>query len=183
MTPDTLTCLGSLALLTGLLLPPEQDPVEPAPQSASLEDLDWITGRWQRGGSAELLEEAWNEPIGNCMTGAFRWLKEGEGWVYEFMLIEQTEKGITFYLRHFGPGAVAWEPVDEPIDFPLKSIGEREVIFEHPERDKMKRLIYRRPDDDTLIVRVEGIGASGEPGADEFRFERVDDSAPRPATR
>jgi hypothetical protein len=56
-------------------------------------------------------------------------------------------------------------------------------VFEHPTRDKMKRLVYERPGDDEMIVRVEGVGADGATSADVFRFTRVGDPVARPASR
>ena len=167
--------------LPSLSSPTPTRPQDPRPQERSaprtaadteLADLSWITGRWRKTDAGQVLEEHWGEPLGNSMTGTFRWLKKGVGWVYEFLLIEKTDKGITFYLRHLGPGSVAWEPVNKPLDFPLKSAGTREVIFEHPTRKKMKRLVYRRTKENRLIVRVEGIGQDGETAVSEFRFER-----------
>ena len=74
-------------------------------------------------------------------------------------------------MRHFRPGSRALEPVDEPIDFPLLSASDNKVVFEHPTRDELKRMIYER-DGDRLTVRVQGQGEDGTLAESTFEFVR-----------
>jgi hypothetical protein len=172
--PLTAAALAVLLPLKDIQDKPTQSKPATVAVGPDIAKLAWITGVWRKSDAKQVLEESWNPPLGNSMTGTLRWLKKDVGWVYEFLLIEKTKKGVTFYLRHLGPGSVAWEPVDKPLDFPLKSVGKREAVFEHPTRTKMKRLIYSRSKDGVLTVRVEGVSSSGKKSANVFRFERVE---------
>jgi hypothetical protein len=73
--------------------------------------------------------------------------------------------------RHLGPGLEIRDSEFEkktPLRYPLRSLGEREAVFENPEREKPRRFVYRR-EGDVLTVRVEG----PEPGSgDGFRLQR-----------
>ena len=90
-----MTHLLPLAALVTLLPPPTASPSPASPgtrEGETIEDFRWLTGCWRKTGEGQQLEESWGEPLGNSMTGTFRWLKKGEGWVYEFLLIEKSEK-------------------------------------------------------------------------------------------
>lgn len=159
-----------IAVLTGACASPPSGPES----KASLRDLAWLAGTWRSTGSGdgELLEEWWSPPSGDNMVGVFRWLKKGKGWVYEYVTIEDTGDGPVFHLRHFGPGAIAWEDKSEPFRYPLLRRGRHEVVFENPSRTKPRRFVYRLATDGALEVNVEGFGDDGKPYVWPFRFER-----------
>ena len=102
------------------------------------------------------------------MTGMFTWTRGDKNWLYEFLLIEQTDEGINFYLRHFVPGSVAWEDKKEPLTYPLKELGDHKAVFENPERDEPRRFIFSRQND-SLTIRIEA-EKEGEISADVFKY-------------
>ena len=161
------------AMLAGLTPMRPQDP-KTADKSirladAKIADLAWIAGRWAvQQGEHEFLEETWNDPMANSMIGMFRWQRGDRIWLYEYLLIEETEEGITYHLRHFGPGSKGWETKDEPLSFPLKNVRENEAIFENPDRNDPKRFIFAR-DGDTLAIHIESED-EGETKRNTFRY-------------
>ncbi|MFT5288211.1 MAG: hypothetical protein ACI8QS_000037 [Planctomycetota bacterium] len=127
--------------------------------------LDWMGGRWEiesasaEGDSAEgeqYLEETWSPAREDAMVGCFRWSRGGGVWLYELMSIEtDKEHGLVFRLRHFSRNLKGWDSEkDGPLTFPLKDMGDNYAIFENPERDDPRRMVYRRTGDE-LTVRLE----------------------------
>lgn len=93
-------------------------------------DLAWIAGTWVTDLEDQALEERWSPPMANAMTGSFRWTRDGAVWLYEFLLIEETEDGIFYYLRHFGPSSRAWEERDAPLTYRLSAVDPGSAVFE-----------------------------------------------------
>jgi len=152
---------------------PERTPPPPSPNvvTATLKDLEWMSGRWVCRQGDDQLEETWAPPLGDTALGMFRWVREGKTWMYEMMTIEPEAGGLVFRLRHFGRQLKPWEK-DGPLTYPLKSLTGTEAVFEHPTESDPKRFIYRRQGD-RLFVRLEAEDVGGEAGtkADEFQFD------------
>ncbi|RKY21337.1 MAG: hypothetical protein DRQ55_04595 [Planctomycetota bacterium] len=171
----TMLCCLTVCASTTLL----DEPAPAArPAETTLSNFAWMSGRWVLEHEGEYLEENWGEAQGNVMLGTFRWLRGGNAWLYEFMLIEQLPEGVVFHLRHFGARNVAWEPKDAPLSYPLASVRDGEAIFENPDRDEPRRFVYRRHGDQ-MEVRVEA--PDGE--AESFTFRLVGTGARSQARR
>jgi hypothetical protein len=79
---------------------------------------------------------------------------------FEYLRIEARLDGI-YYVAH---------PRGRPgTDFKLTGFDGREAIFENPEHDFPKRVLYRRDPDGSLTARVDG-GAGVDEGAQEFHY-------------
>lgn len=142
--------------------------------TAKLADLAWLHGHWRGEINGDVIEETWSKPSADSMTGVFRWLIDGKKTrLFEFLTITQEASGLAFRFRHFSPDLVCWEEKDKPLDFPVAKLGDREIVFENPGRQHMRRMIYRIEDSGGLLVRVEGY-TDGKLEADEFRFKRVE---------
>ena len=118
-----------------------------------------------------MLEERWNPPLGNSMTGTMRWVKDGKASLYEFLLLEESEAGLRLHVRHFHPGSLAWEEKDAPLTLEPVELGEREAVFgsEHlfPQRYSM-----RLAEDGRLHIVLEGV-RDGDPTRLEFAYAPV----------
>ncbi len=134
-------------------------------------DLKWIAGHWGMEKNADTLEEIWSKPAGGCLMGMFRWIKDGNVWIYELLTIRDEKDGPVFRFRHFSDELRAWEDKDQPLTFGYVSHTDNEVVFENPQRKQMHRFIFRRDGTETLVVRLEG-EKNGKPVSDEFRYTR-----------
>lgn len=149
-------------------------PSAPLQQGAdsALADLAWLAGTWrEERDDGRVLEERWDAPLGNSMTGTMRWLKGGEASMYEFLLLEEGEDGVRLHVRHFHPGSVAWEEKDAPLTLELAELAEREVVFTSV-HDFPSRYAMRLGEDAILHVVLEG-ERDGQPTRLEFAYPRV----------
>jgi len=115
----------------------------------SIEDLVWITGDWQSspGGRAQV-EEHWTKPAGATMMGVSRTIVGEKTAEFEYLRIEQRADGI-FYVAH--PKAQC-----PGTDFKLTKLSDSEAVFENPQHDFPKRIIYRKIGEDGLTASIDG---------------------------
>jgi hypothetical protein len=114
----------------------------------TIAELAWMSGDWQTvaGGRAQV-EEHWTLPSGGTMIGMGRTVVNNKTAEFEFLRIEQRGDDI-FYVAH--PNAQCPQT-----DFKLTRLTKQEVVFENPEHDFPKRVIYRKNSDGSLVAKVD----------------------------
>jgi len=123
----------------------------------SIHDLTWLTGCWQSDGAEPGNGEQWMAPAGGAMLGMARVVRGGRMVAYEYTRIVTTDTGLVFIASPSG---------QETAEFPLKQLGDNEVVFENPDHDFPQRVIYRLIDSDHLRGRIEGMTSDGESHVD-----------------
>jgi hypothetical protein len=118
-------------------------------QTTSLADISWISGDWQTapGGRAQI-EEHWTTAAGGTMMGMSRTVAGEKTVEFEYLRIEQRADGI-YYVAH--PKARC-----PGTDFKLTKASATEAVFENPQHDFPKRVIYRKTADDSLTASIDG---------------------------
>jgi hypothetical protein len=114
------------------------DPVRvPPPGSAQLAAVSFMVGCWRSpGGEGRTsVEERWSPGEGGVMLGTTRYMRGGQVVSFEFALLRAEGDDLTF-LPH--PGGVASEHL-----FRLTRAAPGEAVFEAPEHDYPRRIIYR----------------------------------------
>lgn len=134
-----------------------------------INDLAFMAGRWITHSAWGDMEESWSEPMGNTMMCAYRCVKDGKVIFYEFMVIEQTDKGPVMYLRHFSPGNIGWEEKDKPYEYPLMFLEPGKARFERP--DKKTALTFYRINADNMQVILERQDKEGRWVEDVFDYK------------
>ena len=115
----------------------------------TLADLAWIAGAWEtEPGGKKQSEEHWTTAAGATMMGMSRTVAGEKTVEFEYLRIEQRADGI-YYVAH--PKARC-----PGTDFKLTRASANEVVFENPQHDFPKRIIYRKGADDSLTASVDG---------------------------
>lgn len=83
---------------------------------------------------------------------------------YEYLQIRQQEVGAIFY--------VAIPSGQKETSFELTKFDGKEAVFENPEHDFPKRIIYRLENDSTLVARIDGT-IKGKQRSVDFLLKRV----------
>jgi hypothetical protein len=121
--------------------------------AASLEDLDFMTGRWQRTSADGVAEEWWMAPRGNTKVAAFRWAQDDRLITIELVIISQEADGIYLRFKHYGAQYDPWEK-DEPNTYRLERAGSDEAVFvQISSNDKAPAVIVYRLTGDGLEFR------------------------------
>lgn len=131
-------------------------------QTPTLADISWIAGDWQTapGGRAQI-EEHWTNVAGASMMGMSRTVAGEKTVEFEYLRIEQRADGI-YYVAH--PKASC-----PGTDFKLTRASATEAVFENPQHDFPKRIIYRKGEDSLTATIDGGEGTK----AMSFAFKRV----------
>jgi hypothetical protein len=146
-------CIATLLLLT----------VFTPPQTTTLTDLSCISGDWQTApGGRRQIEEHWTSVAGGTMMGMSRTVAGDKTVEFEYLRIEQRAEGI-YYVAHPKARCPA-------TDFKLTKASANEAVFENPQHDFPKRIIYRKTGADSLTASIDGGEGSK---AMVFSFTRV----------
>ena len=156
---------ASFIILASLFSPQKtasQQPVATQPVAAAkLSDFAWLTGTWLLDRGASRTEEHWSTPASNGMLGTSRTLRGDRMVEFEFLRIVARD-GAIFYLAQ--PGG---RPATE---FKLTSFDGTTAIFENPQHDFPKRILYKRNHDGSLTARIDaGTNTQGQ----DFAFKRM----------
>lgn len=137
-----------LKLIVATLLLFASFPVE----DPTLADLSWIAGDWQTApGGRGQIEEHWTAAAGGSMMGVSRTVAGDKTVEFEYLRIEQRAEGI-YYVAH--PKARC-----PGTDFKLTRASATEAVFENPEHDFPKRIIYRKTDNGLTAIIDAGEGS------------------------
>jgi hypothetical protein len=99
------------------------------------------------------------------MMGMARNIQGGKVREYEFTLLRQETNGDIFY--------VASPSKQTETSFKLTSLRDGVAVFENPQHDFPKKIIYARQPDGSLLAAIEGPGRDGKARRVEYPFERV----------
>jgi uncharacterized protein DUF6265 len=150
----------AILLLCGLLF---SFPTHSSAAAPDISELAWMAGHWTGTQDGLEMEEYWQAPKGNTMLGLHRDVSGGRTVSFEFLRIEATTDGITYWASPRGRLATPFNLID------LK--GKR-VVFENPKHDFPQRIIYWLTDDGTLHAKIEGT-IKGKPAAEEWTWRRA----------
>lgn len=141
------TGAASISLALSLVLSTSGQ--EQTTSTRSISELSWITGDWQTapGGRAQI-EEHWTAVAGASIMGVSRTVAGDKTAEFEYLRIEQRTDGNIYYVAH--PKARC-----PGTDFKLTRASATEAVFENPEHDFPKRIIYRRTGDDALTASID----------------------------
>ena len=148
-----IVCLLAMAIM----------PASASPDSIS--DLAWLSGCWATTNQETGSGEQWMPPAGGTMLGMNRTVRDSKTVAFEFMrIVEQNDGGLEFIASPSGQAMAS---------FLMVSVKDREVIFENPDHDFPRRIIYRLLSDEDLLGRIEGT-IDGEKRAVDFPMKSTD---------
>lgn len=109
--------------------------------------LDWLEGRWSGEKDGVTTSELWTAPAAGALLGLHSDVRGGHLVAWEFLRIGTTAEG-TFY--YASPRSAP------PTAFRLVEQGDRRVVFENPEHDFPRRILYWLDAAGALHARIEG---------------------------
>lgn len=126
--------------------------------------LAWLAGHWSGARDGVVSEEHWTSPAGGALVGMHKDVRADGRVFFEFLRIVENEAGTLCYLA--SPGGRA------PVSFCAAEVGDRRVVFENPEHDFPRRILYWLDADGALHARIEGPTEAGT-AAEEWVWRRV----------
>ena len=132
-----------------------------ASQAQEIDKLAWMAGTWIENKDGDIVQEAWLGPRGKMMTAVNLTTSAKRGATFEFLRIVEGPSGVSYFAS---PGGKT------PVEFKLKSMGERRVVFENAAHDFPQRILYWMEPDGAMKARIEG-EIQGKARGMEWRFE------------
>jgi len=115
----------------------------------TLTALDFMAGCWMgSAGDSTVIEEIYTRPSNNVMLGTTRYIRNDTTTMFEFSLLNQDSTGVS--LLPYPRGRRSED------SFALTHSDDHRVVFEAPQHDFPKRVIYRAISKDRLEARIDG---------------------------
>lgn len=127
-----------------------------------IEKLAWMTGTWTQNKDGGTVQESWLGPHGKLMVAVNLTTSAKGGTSFEFLRIAVTPSGLSYF---GSPGGKT------PVEFKLKELNEKRVVFENLAHDFPHRILYWLEPDGAMKARIEGVMQGKERGM-EWRLER-----------
>ena len=118
-----------------------------AAEKPKLEMLSWLAGCWTSQAGPRQIDENWMKPAGGTMLGMGRTVAKGQTREYEFMRLHQEGDDIFFTAIPSGQAETS---------FKLTTWSGGKFVFENPQHDFPRRVIYRKNADGSLTASVDG---------------------------
>lgn len=128
----------------------------------SISDLAWIAGTWAATTGTTTVEEHWTTVASNGLLGMGRTLSGNRMVSFEFLRIIAREDGIFYIAQPSGRS---------PTEFKLTKADSTMVVFENPDHDFPKRVVYTRQGEDAMTAWVDS--GDGSNDARSFTYGRV----------
>ncbi|MBM4382326.1 MAG: hypothetical protein FJ091_03040 [Deltaproteobacteria bacterium] len=114
--------------------------------AATARSVSWLAGCWAHRGGEAGSGETWMPPAGGALLSVARRIESGKLASWEFQRIVERGGSLVFIALPSGQSEGR---------FPLKSLTAHEVVFERPEDDFPKRVIYRLAQNGNIAARIE----------------------------
>lgn len=135
------------------------------PPPPVIDKLAWLAGHWRMEKAGRVVDEQWMAPVAGVMLGMGRTVAKERVIEHEFLQIRVGPGGDLFYVA--SPSGQA------TTTFQLKTLTDREVVFENPNHDFPQRVMYELRPDGSMLAAVEGANADGTTRRIEFPYARV----------
>lgn len=133
-----------------------------AAHAQEIDKLAWMAGTWTQTKGDETVQESWLGPR-NKMMVAVNLTTSARRNAFEFLRIIEKDGALSYLAS---PGGKA------PVEFKLKEMSEKKVVFENAAHDFPQRIIYLLESDGTMTARIEGT-IQGKARGMQWRFERT----------
>lgn len=157
--------MPSIRCLLLLLLLPVVLPTVVIAQSpsATIHDVEWLAGCWERRSGDRATIEMWMVPAGGMMLGASRTVVSGVTREYEQVMIRERDGRLVYTANPSGQAEAS---------FTSTQVTDSSFVVENLTHDFPQRITYVRMGPDAWVARVEGPGPDGMRGF-ELRMTRV----------
>jgi hypothetical protein len=135
----------------------------PAPATATIADLGWLSGAWVgTRSSGSSIEERWSPPLGGAMLAVARTVNTSDKMVaFEYLRIVERDGGLVYIAQPAGKTAT---------EFVLTEFTATRAVFDNPRHDYPKRIVYELSAEGGLSATT-GYMKGGTPRRIEFRRE------------
>ncbi|RVU00966.1 hypothetical protein EOD41_10055 [Mucilaginibacter limnophilus] len=112
-------------------------------KKGSFKDISFIEGNWKASmPEGRIIEAVWLAPAEDSMLGMMRMMNGKKTDLYEILAYELTEKGLVSLVKHFKPGLLGQEEINNPNQYLFVEAGKNYAIFQNISGDL--RILYEK---------------------------------------
>ena len=134
-------------------------------QKNNFTNLLQLQGSWKMKNNNDIIGEIWTKNNKHQLTSKAYYLKNTDTIFYEHVVLESTSKGIFYSVT------AANQNIEQPIDIKLTSSLNNKFVFENPEHDFPRRIVYEFVNSDSIHAFIDD-GKEATTKRKNFYFSR-----------
>ena len=127
---------------------------------------DWLLGKWENKSDEGNLLEIWKKANDSLFIGESYFIKEKDTLHSEKIELKQKGENL-FYIS-----TIKGQNNDKPITFKHNIEIEKQLVFENPNNDYPKKIIYSQISKDRVIILISGI-QQGKPSSTKYSLNKT----------
>jgi len=127
---------------------------------------DWLLGKWENKSDEGSLLEIWKKANDSLFIGESYFIKEKDTLHSEKIELKQKGENL-FYIS-----TIKGQNNDKPITFKHNIEIEKQLVFENPNNDYPKKIIYSQISKDQMIILISGI-QQGKPSSTKYSLNKT----------
>jgi len=139
---------------------------EPLGDANTIAELYWLIGEWKSVSPDGVMYETWTKTNDKLLSGKSFFVSGKDTLFSEKIALQQNGNAL-----YYTP-TVSDQNNSEPVPFKFIEFNKGEFIFENKEHDFPQRIIYKNPQPDFLIARIQGI-QNGKFHKEDFNFVKI----------
>lgn len=133
--------------------------------ASTLGDAEWLIGTWQDLSEEGTLTETWTATADSSFTGKTTFVAGKDTVFSETIQLAQRNGNLVYIVTAKGQND------EKPVEFPLISVSEKQMVFENPRHDYPTKIVYENYGD-SLKAWISG-KKMGVEMKEEFPMKRV----------
>jgi Domain of unknown function (DUF6265) len=130
-----------------------------------LKTIDWLLGSWENKSENGTMQENWGKINDSLYKGASYFIKEKDTLHKETIGLLQKGDQILYI------PTVKGQNNDQPVVFLLTKKTAQQVVFENPNHDYPKKIVYTLITKDSLVATISGT-QQGKSSSDSFPMKK-----------
>jgi hypothetical protein len=130
-----------------------------------LKTMDWLVGTWENNSEFGQMQENWEKINDSVFRGTSYLIKEKDTLNSESIALEIKDDQVLYV------PIVKGQNNDQPIVFLLTKQTTKQLVFENPNHDYPKKIVYNKITADSLVAVISGT-QQGKASSDSFPMKK-----------
>jgi hypothetical protein len=130
-----------------------------------LKSMEWLLGSWENNAEYGNMQENWKKVNDSVCQGESYFIKGKDTLHSETITLQQKEDQVLYV------PTVRGQNNDQPVVFLLTKQTPKQLVFENPNHDYPKKIIYNLITKDSLVATISGT-QQGKPSSDSFPMKK-----------
>ena len=121
------------------------------PKHEKIKKAAWLVGTWENESPQGKLAETWNKTNDSTFNGHSYFVKGSDTLHLESITLSQRGDVMTY------TPTVQGQNNNKPVEFRMTSATDKQMVFENPNHDFPKKIIYNQINPDSLVAEISGV--------------------------